>query len=101
MNICDKCGSAAMNDDPRKTLCDLCWRDAEIKRLNTIIQGARAERQDYSADYGWNNGRSEYGFYVRKLGDGGSVWAGKTIEEAWIKIGELASRGEAIYRRQP
>ena len=28
-----KCGSRAINDDPHSVLCDNCWRDAEIERL--------------------------------------------------------------------
>jgi hypothetical protein len=31
-----KCGSYAINDDPKEALCDLCWRDVEICRLQAI-----------------------------------------------------------------
>ena len=28
-----KCGSGAINDDPKEKLCDRCWRDRTIKKL--------------------------------------------------------------------
>jgi hypothetical protein len=28
-----KCGSGAINDDPKQTLCDCCWRDERIATL--------------------------------------------------------------------
>ncbi len=36
MNKC-KCGSYAINDDPNGVLCDKCWRDAKIEKLEHII----------------------------------------------------------------
>jgi hypothetical protein len=31
------CGSKAINDDPTKELCDCCWRDETIRRLNAQL----------------------------------------------------------------
>lgn len=36
MNKC-KCGSYSINDDPKGVLCDKCWRDARIEKLEQII----------------------------------------------------------------
>jgi hypothetical protein len=36
------CGSRAINDDPQHVLCDRCWRDAEIGRLNRQIDAMHA-----------------------------------------------------------
>lgn len=35
-----KCGSRAINDDPDRLLCDRCWRDAEIERLQKALKSA-------------------------------------------------------------
>jgi len=32
-----ECGSYAINDHPARTLCDRCWRDKEIERLQAIV----------------------------------------------------------------
>ena len=33
-----ECGSYAINDHPERTLCDRCWRDAEIERLREEVK---------------------------------------------------------------
>ena len=54
-----KCGSFAINDDPNRELCDLCWRDVEIERL-------RAERIDLVR---WMLDRIEDGWHGCVTGD--------------------------------
>lgn len=55
MKRCKRCGSQAMNDDPLSQLCDCCWRDAEIERLQAqldrytraTLDGVRVGPGDY------------------------------------------------------
>lgn len=37
-----KCGSYAINDDPKRAACDSCWRDAKIAALESEVAALRA-----------------------------------------------------------
>lgn len=36
-----KCGSYAINDDPKRAACDSCWRDAKIAALESEVKRLR------------------------------------------------------------
>jgi len=44
---CNRCDSYAVNDDPKRQLCDKCWRDDEIARLARWVRNLRQDRLAY------------------------------------------------------
>ena len=71
----------------------------EIERLQTIVDGAEAAREDYVVEYGWNNDKNQMGYWHGPRGSFASdrlTWAGTSRRDAWLAIGKtIAEKARA------
>lgn len=69
MRICD-CGSAAINDDPERELCDRCWRDRKIADLTDLIRHMNRWSEHPGRGY-WRMDRQQQELFNSITGEGG------------------------------
>jgi len=66
--------------------------ELERERLQAIVDGAEAAREDYVVEYGWNHERNLMGYWYGPRGSFVSdrlTWAGTSRLDAWLAIGKM------------